>query len=695
MRDYKRWMEFVFPISIVASLFVIFVPLPPTVMDFLLAANITVAMLLLLSTVFVKTPLELSVFPSLLLGTTLARLALNVGTTRLILTNGAIAGDAAAGGVIQSFGTFVGGNDIAVGLVIFAIIIVIQFVVITKGATRISEVAARFSLDGLPGQQMAIDADLNSGAIDLETAQRRRQNLSAHADFYGAMDGASKFVRGDAIAGILITLINIVGGLVIGLSQNMSVSEAASVFTLLTIGDGLASQLPALLISMAAGILVTRSRLKSDLPSDALGQVFASPPALILTALFLGTLLLADMPVTPMVLIGALCFGIAIMLIRGPQSTQTVEPPPQSVSPPPAELSIEKLLSQDILVMELGVGLIPLADPAAGGNLLNAINQVRKELAFELGIILPKIRVRDNLQLDRLAYRILIQGHPADESEIQMGCYLAVDTGHADGPIPPEYIRGIFNENLHSEPAYWITPDANDEVAQLGYVILTETDVLAGQLKELAFQYAPNLLTRDSAQQLVDETRKASPSVVSELIPTHLSLGEVQQILKSLLAEGVSIRPLSLILETLGDFAPADKNRRSLVEKVRQQLGKHIVHQLTSHRSQPVHVFTLSEELEHRIACAWKPDGEEIKLDLPRPLIESVVAAIQDAARKMNAAGRRPVALVDQSIRPVIAKLARRTLDDITILGSREVLDSPIQIVGEIGSDQLNSEIAA
>ncbi len=290
MQNYKRWTELLLPLAIIASLFVIFVPLHPTVMDFLLAANITVAMILLLSTVFIKTPLELSVFPSLLLGTTLARLALNIGTTRLILTKGAIDGEMAAGGVIHSFGEFVGGNNIAVGLVIFSIIVVIQFVVVTKGATRISEVAARFALDGMPGKQMSIDADLNSGVIDNETAQRRRQEVAAHADFYGSMDGASKFVRGDAIAGVLITLINIAGGLVVGLTSQMSLSQAAEVFTRLTIGDGLASQLPALLISIAAGLLVTRSTRKSDLPADTVKQVFANPVVMVLTALFLGAL---------------------------------------------------------------------------------------------------------------------------------------------------------------------------------------------------------------------------------------------------------------------------------------------------------------------------------------------------------------------------------------------------------------------
>lgn len=693
MQNYKRWTELLLPLAIIASLFVIFVPLHPTVMDFLLAANITVAMILLLSTVFIKTPLELSVFPSLLLGTTLARLALNIGTTRLILTKGAIDGEMAAGGVIHSFGEFVGGNNIAVGLVIFSIIVVIQFVVVTKGATRISEVAARFALDGMPGKQMSIDADLNSGVIDNETAQRRRQEVAAHADFYGSMDGASKFVRGDAIAGVLITLINIAGGLVVGLTSQMSLSQAAEVFTRLTIGDGLASQLPALLISIAAGLLVTRSTRKSDLPVDTVKQVFANPVVLVLTALFLGALLLAEMPKTPLLLLGTCCFGIAYYLTKKSEgsSDQSSTNTAQLTAAKPAEVTIDKLLSNDILEMELGVHLIPLANPASGGNLLAAIAQVRKQLAAELGIILPKIRVRDNLQLGELEYRILVQGNPADEGVIEPNCLLAVDTGLASAPINPDSIRGIFSENLHAEPAYWIAPEAEQAASEAGYVIMSATDVLAGQLKELSIQYAPQLLTRDAAKQLIDETQKSSPSVVNELIPDQLSLAEVQQILKSLVAEGVSIRPLGLILETLGDHARKDKNRWTLAEKVRQRLGKHITHQLSPGRHQPIHVFTFSEELEHRIACAWEREQDDIKLNLPVPVVEGIANAIQDAARKMMASGNRPIALVDQAIRPVIAKLSIDSPVDIVVLGSQEALEVPVQVVGEINTEQLNA----
>ncbi|MDC3224837.1 FHIPEP family type III secretion protein, partial [Mariniblastus sp.] len=379
----KRLPDLLLPIGIILCLMVIFVPLPPGIMDLLLAANITVAVMLLLSTVYVKTPLELSVFPSLLLGTTLARLALNVATTRLILTQGAVEGDSAAGGVIQSFSQFVTGDNLAVGIVIFSIIVVIQFVVITKGATRISEVSARFALDGLPGRQMAIDADLNAGLIDSQKAQALRAEVVDHADFYGAMDGASKFVRGDAIAGVIITLINIAGGLAIGLSSSMSIGEAATTFTQLTIGDGLASQVPALLISLAAGLLVTRSSRKTNLPRESVNQVFARPIVLIITAVFLGLMILTDLPKIPLMVISLGCLGAAYSISRNQKQTaeKAIRSTPVPAAPRATEATIDKLLSNDILEMELGVGLIKLADSRQGGQLLAGVTQVRKEIA--------------------------------------------------------------------------------------------------------------------------------------------------------------------------------------------------------------------------------------------------------------------------------------------------------------------------
>lgn len=690
----KRLPDLLLPIGIILCLMVIFVPLPPGVMDLLLAANITVAVMLLLSTVYVKTPLELSVFPSLLLGTTLARLALNVATTRLILTQGALEGDSAAGGVIQSFSQFVTGDNLAVGVVIFSIIVVIQFVVITKGATRISEVSARFALDGLPGRQMAIDADLNAGLIDSQKAQALRSEVVEHSDFYGAMDGASKFVRGDAIAGVIITLINIAGGLAIGLSSSMSIGEATTTFTKLTIGDGLASQVPALLISLAAGLLVTRSSRKTNLPRESVNQVFARPIVLIITAVFLGLMILTDLPKIPLMLISLGCLGAAYSISRSNQRTaeKTINSSPMPAAPARAtEATIDKLLNNDILEMELGVGLIKLADSRQGGQLLAGVTQVRKEIAAELGVILPKTRIRDNLQIGPNEFRIRIQGNIVQRGEIQPDNSLAIDDGRATGPLGEGAVQGFADEHLSSSPAYWIDANAAEESKRLGYKILEATEVLAMLLKSISIENASYLLTRDATKQLVDEIAKSSPALVSELIPDVMSLAKVQQVLKGLIAEGISIRPLPLILESLSEHASEVGNRWDLTEKVRVQLSRHIVSTLTQETGNSIQAFTISPEIEKQIATAWHRENDEIRINLPREIIENLAGAIQNAARQMSDSGMKPIALVDQSIRPVIAELAFDNASNMFVLGRQEAMGTEIDVVGEISSEELHT----
>lgn len=687
----KRIPDFLLPVGIIACLMVIFVPLPAPLMDILLAANISIAVVVLLTTVYVKSPMELSVFPSLLLGTTLARLALNVGTTRLILTRGAIDHESAAGGVIRSFSEFVTGDSLAVGLVIFSIIVVIQFVVITKGATRISEVAARFALDGLPGRQMAIDADLNAGLIDSRQAQRLRSETVAHAEFYGAMDGASKFVRGDAIAGVLITVINIAGGLIIGVSSSMSIGQAAETFTKLTIGDGLASQLPALLISLAAGLLVTRSTRQTDLPRESMNQVFARPIVLIITAVFLGLMVLTDLPKIPLLIIASGCLAGAYMVFKSNEAEKKAAAVSKAPAPPQAtEVTIDKLLNNDVLEMELGVGLIPLADTRQGGSLLATITQVRKEIASEMGVILPKIRIRDNLKLGPNRFRIRIQGNIVQLGEIQPDCYLAIDSGHAVGPLADGIVRGLADEQLNHAPAFWIKPDGWDSAKQGGYDLMSATEALADVLKTTSIAHAGYLLTRDATKQLIDEIEKSSPAVVQELVPGVMSLGQVQQVLKTLVGEGISIRPLNLILETLGDHATCITNRWELAEKVRIQLARHISAGLTNESGDPIPVFTISQELEDRLASSWKREKDEIRIGLPRPIVESLAIAIQNAAKQMSASGVRPIALVDQSIRPVIAELAFDHASEMFVLGSQEAEGIELEIVGEITSEQID-----
>ncbi len=708
----QRWPDFLLPAGIIACLMVIFVPLPPGLMDILLATNIAVAVVLLLTTVYVRSPLELSVFPSLLLMTTLARLALNVGTTRLILTRGATEGDLAAGHVIQSFSQFVTGDSLTVGLVIFAIIIVIQFVVITKGATRISEVAARFTLDGLPGRQMAIDADLNAGIIDNAEAQRRREDTLAHAEFYGTMDGASKFVRGDAIAGVVITVINILGGLAIGMGNSMSLTDAATTFTQLTIGDGLVSQVPALLISMAAGLLVTRSTRQTDLPRESMRQVFARPIVLVITALFLGLMVLTDLPKIPLLMIAMACLGGAYLLFQN-------QPAPAADDPEPAETpaqdnGIENLLSNDGIELQLGVGLLRLAT-MPGDNLLSRVTSVRKSVAHEMGIVLPKVFVRDNMNLEANQFRIMLHGRMIDHGRVQPDFCLAIDSGNATQPLADGLLKGIADEHLAEGPAFWISPEGIESATESGYEVETSVEVLLRQLHLAATDHADQLLTRDATRQLLDGIRKTSPTVVEELIPDLMSVSQVQQVLKGLVHEGISIRPLNLILETLGDqvemFRAGQQFKRSdgtesgkqrggvpwqlttwhLIEQSRIRLANHIGAGLSQDDGQPVSVVTISEELEHRIACAWDREQGELRVNLPKVVTRSLAVAINDAAEQMVIAGLRPIAMVDQAIRPVMVEILRDNPTPIFVLGSREAESAEIHVVGEIKTENVQN----
>ena len=707
----SRLPELLLPVGIIACLLLIFMPLPTPVMDMMLAANIAVAVMILLTTIYVGRPLELSIFPSLLLATTLARLALNVATTRLILTRGAIDHEMAAGGVIQGFSSFVTGDSLAVGLVIFSIIVVIQFVVITKGATRISEVAARFSLDGMPGRQQAIDADLNAGVIDRNQAQHLRAEVFAESDFYGAMDGASKFVRGDAVAGVIITLINIVGGLAIGLSSNMSIQSAAQTFTTLTIGDGLVSQLPALLISLAAGVLVTRSTRQTNLPSQAVEQVFSRPIVLVITAVFLLILVMTDLPAIPLLALAAACLAGAWVLNKrstetpsrstaNPASLTNVSATPQNQqqpaeNTPSKDLTIANLLTEDAVELELGLSLLRLADSNQGGNLLRRVTETRQQLATELGIILPKVKVRDNLQLTSNGYRILVQGNVVEQTEIDPASLLAIDNGRATEPLDPRAVIAMASKTISRQPAYWIKPSAQASAKSLGYHIQSADMVVAGQLKKCSQRHAVRLLTRDATVELIDQTRKTSPAVVEELIPGQLSVGKVQQILKGLLSEGVSIRPLAQILETIGDHIDTTPNLWNLIERVRIRLARNITASLAGSGRSPIPVFTISQDLQDRIACGWERDGNEIRLDLPRAMVESLVKSIGSAAASLQKSGYRPVMLVNQCIRPVIAELANGIEPDLFVLGQEELEGSDVEQLGEITVDQVSSLSAA
>ena len=602
MNRLSAWQNLVLPFGLISSILVILVPLPTPLMDLLLAANITVAVIVLLTTIYVRSPLDFNIFPSLLLATTLGRLVLNVATTRLILTQAETNTDAAAGGVIQAFGDFVAGDRIVVGLIIFVIIVVIQFVVITKGATRISEVAARFALDGMPGRQMAVDADLNAGTIDEKEAQRRREEITSQADFYGAMDGASKFVRGDAIAGIVITVINVIGGFAIGLQGGMSLAEAAEVFTKLTIGDGLVSQVPAFLISLAAGLLVTRSTKRTNLPTEFLSQLFARPQALLVSGGFLFILVFTNLPTLPLLSLAGGCVGLAIVLNRQNKQREAeafeAEQKSQDENKPKKEERIEDYLTIDPMELELGVGLIRLADPNRGGDLLPRITSVRQQVASEIGIVLPKIRIRDNMRLGENDYRLKIMNNVVADGLVLPERLLAMDGGTAQGRL-----LGIdVKDPAFDQPAVWIEHQQRDQGEMQGYTMVEPAAVLATHLQEVVRRHAEDILTRDATRHLMDELKKTSPAVVDELIPGVMKLGEVQNVLQMLLREEVSIRQLSLILETLGDYASRTSDPIWLTEYVRNRLSRTICTRYRDEENR-LHVITLDPALEDRISA--------------------------------------------------------------------------------------------
>jgi flagellar biosynthesis protein FlhA len=678
----NRLRDLIFPIGIITSVLVILVPLPTFLLDILLSANITIAVIVLLTTIYVKSPLEFSIFPSMLLATTLGRLVLNVASTRLILTHAEKDGLSAAGEVIRAFGEFVAGDKVVVGLIIFVIIVVIQFVVITKGATRISEVAARFALDGMPGRQMAIDADLNAGAIDEKEAQRRRSEITQQADFYGSMDGASKFVRGDAIAGIVIAMVNIVGGLIIGMWEGgMTFSEASELFTKLTIGDGLVSQVPAFLISLAAGLLTTRSTQKSDLPADFLQQIFSRPQALAIAGGFLGILIFTSLPRIPLITLGSGCFALAVMLSKQKKretaaATATARVEAEKSKKP--EERIEDYLTVDPMEIEIGVGLIRLADPSRGGDLLPRITGVRQSVAADIGIVLPKVRIRDNMRLDENQYRIKIANNAVAIGAVYPDRLLAMDSGMTTGTVPGEATR----DPAFHQPAVWIDHGLRDRAEMLGYTPVDPAAVLATHLQEVVRQHADELLTRDATKHLIDELKQVSPAVVDELIPGLMKLGDVQQVLQLLLREQVPIRQLGIILETLGDFAPRTKDAIWLTEYVRHRLSRTLCTQYRD-RENRLFVITLDPALEDRIAAGLEHNERGLFVRMSPQAVEKTCELIAGAVQRLTHGHHPPVVLVSPQIRPGLKQLTAGNLPSLHVLSYNEITrDTRIESVG-------------
>jgi flagellar biosynthesis protein FlhA len=677
------WLQdLVLPVGIISSVLVLMIPLPPGLLDVLLSANITIAVIMLLTTIYVRTPLEFSIFPSLLLATTLFRLVLNVATTRLVLTHAGTEGIYAAGHVVSTFGEFVAGNKVVVGLIIFAIIVVIQFVVITKGATRISEVAARFALDGMPGRQMAIDADLNAGTIDEKEAQRRREEITQQADFFGAMDGASKFVRGDAIAGIVITLINIIGGLIIGMvDAGMPLAQASEVYTKLTIGDGLVSQVPAFLISVAAGLLVTRSTQSTDLPSEFLKQLFSRPQALAVAGAFLGVLLFTGLPKLPLTLIGASCGGLALMLVRRTTRRQAVvDAKRQAESTKHPEERVEDYLAVDPMEIEIGVGLIRLADPKRGGDLLERIQRVRQKVASDIGIILPKVRLRDNMRLDQHQYRIKIADVSVADGTVYPGMFLAMDSGVTTGPV-----EGIATRDpAFGTPATWIEAAQRDHAEMRGYTVVEPGSVVATHLTETVRKHADEILTRDATKHLIEQLKQTSPAVVEELIPGHMKLAEVQQILQLLLREGVPIRQLAPILETLGDYAGRSKDPILLTEYVRHRLARTICSRYRD-KDNRLWVVTLDPALEDRIRAGFDHNEHGLFIRMSPQAVETTCRLIAADVEKLVVANHPSVILVSPQIRAALKMMTVGHLPNLVVLSYNEITrDTKIESVAMV-----------
>ncbi len=657
------------PIVALSLILVILVPLPPPLMDLLLAANITLSAVVLLTVMYMRGPLEFSSFPSLLLSLTLFRLVLNVATTRLILTN-AQSGTEAAGKVVETFGEFVAGGNLMVGAIIFAIIVVIQFVVITKGATRIAEVAARFTLDGMPGKQMAVDADLNAGIITESEAKHRREEITRESDFYGAMDGASKFVRGDAIAGIIITLVNILGGLYVGMVEaEMSFHDTLTVFTKLTIGDGLVSQIPAFIVSIGAGMIVTRSAAKQNLGEELLGQLTASPVALALAAGFLGVLALTPLPKLPLMFLGAACGTVAWLVRRSQLAVATAKAADQAR--PPQQERIEKYLAPDPMELEVGYGLIKLVDRKQGGDLLDRITNLRRQIASELGIVVPPIRIRDNIQLAPNAYTTKIKGLVIGQGEVLPGHLLAIDAG-----MVTQKIHGLeTREPSFQLPALWIEPERRHDAEHRNYTVVEPTSVLATHLTEIIKRHADELLTRQEVNRLLDNLRERSPKLVEEVVPSMVKPGELQRVLQNLLRERVPVRDLETILETVGDWAGRTKDTEILTEYVRNALARTICHQQRADDGK-IFCVTLDPKLEEMIHAHIQRSDRGTALTLPPAVQSRIVGALRAQVEQAmtSARGRTPVVLCTPQIRLWLRRMIESSMPQVPVLAYNEIV---------------------
>lgn len=681
----KESSDILMVVAFIGILLAMILPLHPMVLDFFLALNISLAIVVLVTTMYTTAPLEFSIFPSLLLVLTLFRLSLNVASTRLILLHGN-EGPLAAGAVIKSFGSFVVGGNYVVGLVIFIILVLINFLVITKGAGRIAEVAARFTLDAMPGKQMAIDADLNAGMIDEDEARARRKAIAKEAEFHGAMDGASKFVRGDAIAGIVITLINIVGGFVIGvLQQGMEMGEALTIYTLLTVGDGLVSQVPALLISAAAGLLVSRSGSEMKMGAEFSKHLLSSSTPVFIGAVIIFCMgLIPGLPSLPFMTLGLVLGTVAWYFLRADEvkkeekrSGAKAEAEEEATGAPE---DVDHLLNLDTIELEVGYGLIPLVDKQQDGTLLGRIRAIRRQFATELGIIIPPIHIRDNLNLSPAQYRLMIKGVETASTELMVNHYLAMDPGGM-----AQKIEGIDTvEPAFHLPAKWIPLDREEEAKFAGYTVVDNSTVIATHLTEIVRNNAHNLLGRQDVQHLMDNLAKTNPKAVEELVPGLLTLGVVQKVLQNLLRERISIRDMLTIVETLADFAPVGKDPDLLTEYVRQRIAKGMIAPYLQ-EGKALHILTLDRNLEEILTKNLKHTDHGAYLALDPRLSEEIIKAVIKEVERQVVANTQPVLMTTPSLRRHVRKLIESSLPAVFVVSHAEIVDGiNLQAIGKV-----------
>jgi flagellar biosynthesis protein FlhA len=675
------------PLLLLVMLAMMVLPLPPLLLDLLFTFNISLSLVVILAVIYVKRPLEFAVFPTVLLAATLLRLALNVASTRVVLLHGHT-GPAAAGEVIHAFGDFVVGGNFAVGVVVFIILVIINFMVVTKGAGRVSEVTARFTLDAMPGKQMAIDADLNAGIITQQEATQRRQEVREEADFYGSMDGASKFVRGDAIAGILIVFINVFGGLAIGTMQHgLDFSEAGRVYTLLTIGDGLVAQIPALLLSIAVAILVTRVSRASDMSQQVAKQMLAQPKALGVTAGILGLIgLIPGMPNLAFLGMAAVC-GVgawylqqrAIAAAAAPPAPDPAAAAAAAVPPEMKELSWDDVEAVDPIGLEVGYRLIPLVDKAQGGELMGRIKGVRKKLSEELGFLVPAVHIRDNLDLGPNSYRITVQGVPVGEGEVFPDRDLAINPGTVAGSLP-----GVATKDpAFGLDAVWIDRARREQAQTQGYTVVDAGTVIATHLSQLLQAHGHELLGHEEVQQLLNRLQKAAPKLVDELVPKSLPMSVVVKVLQNLLLERVPIRNLRAIAEVLAENAPRTQDPQLLTAAVRVALGRSIVQQITGLRAE-LPVITLDPQLEQVLGDSMLGGGDGPGFE--PGLADRMCQALAESARRQEMAGEPAVLLVSPKLRPWLARLMRHSVPNLNVLAYNEVPENRrLRVVAAVG----------